>query len=184
MADHMTAEQLLDAMADSLSRAVEQMWHECDCEACPECGQSPHACSGTACAETCQCSMCDFCAATSLIAAAKQDAVNRALDEAGDRGLQPPATGSAEQLRAELLRLSDYASRWHSRHHSSVLSGDLQRLAARLSGMAAVVPKGWKPLPPAATPEMVAAFWATPGDQSVEFRYVRMFAAAPEPPHV
>ena len=33
----------------------------CDCEDCPECGKRPHECSGTECAQTCQCRYCDRC---------------------------------------------------------------------------------------------------------------------------
>ncbi|MBI5922555.1 MAG: hypothetical protein HY847_13050 [Betaproteobacteria bacterium] len=46
---------------ESLTRAVSHYASECECEPCPECGKMPHECTGTECAQTCQCSDCDHC---------------------------------------------------------------------------------------------------------------------------
>lgn len=34
---------------------------DCTCDDCPQCGRLPAECSGTQCAQTCQCSECDHC---------------------------------------------------------------------------------------------------------------------------
>ena len=46
---------------ESLTRAVCHYTSGCECEPCPECGKMPQECTGTDCAQTCQCSDCDHC---------------------------------------------------------------------------------------------------------------------------
>jgi hypothetical protein len=52
---------------EQLQRHVDMLLQECDCEECPECGKLPHECSGTTCAQTCQCTTCDHCSAVDAI---------------------------------------------------------------------------------------------------------------------
>lgn len=52
---------------EQLQRHVEALVPECECESCPECGNSPIQCSDTPCAETCQCSLCEHCCAKDAI---------------------------------------------------------------------------------------------------------------------
>lgn len=133
MADHMPAE-LLTAMADQLGRAVEQVWHECECDICGQCGKMPRECSGTRCAETCQCSVCDHCIASSLIAEHKATVA------------RPVTYGTAERLRAEVRNVALYARQKcadavdiDALHFALIaIANSLDQAAARLSGMAAV----------------------------------------------
>lgn len=41
---------------------------DCTCDDCPQCGRLPAECSGTQCAQTCQCSECDHCRVVAAIA--------------------------------------------------------------------------------------------------------------------
>src|SRR6185437_3583686 len=40
---------------------------DCTCEDCPQCNKPPSECSGTECAQTCQCSECDHCRVVAAI---------------------------------------------------------------------------------------------------------------------
>ena len=55
--------QTVEFARDQLINHVQMCSPECTCEPCPECGKQPSDCSGTACAQTCQCSACDYCQA-------------------------------------------------------------------------------------------------------------------------
>lgn len=59
--------RVMEFAKDQLQRHVDMLLQECDCEECPECGKLPHECSGTTCAQTCQCTTCDHCLATDAI---------------------------------------------------------------------------------------------------------------------
>lgn len=67
------APDLLDALEyckEQLSRYVTMLDPECTCEPCPECGKMPSECTGTECAQTCQCNECDHCHGVMAVAAA------------------------------------------------------------------------------------------------------------------
>lgn len=54
--------KLIDAsryLSDEYTEKYLEEW--CDCEPCPGCGKAPKDCTGTACAETCECKECRNC---------------------------------------------------------------------------------------------------------------------------
>lgn len=83
---------------DQLQRHVDMLLQECDCEECPECGKLPHECSGTACAQTCQCTACDHCLATDAI-----DGLTDAIADLNTRAASGGDSASLEQRARELL---------------------------------------------------------------------------------
>lgn len=46
---------------DCLERYTTMVDPECECEPCPQCEKMPIDCTGTECAQTCQCNECNHC---------------------------------------------------------------------------------------------------------------------------
>lgn len=91
-----------DARTDAIDYAsyriryyTEAIDPECTCETCPQCSLLPAECSGTACAQTCDCTPCDHCKNTNALAALQRQpadadrvwsVVDRLLANAYSRG--------------------------------------------------------------------------------------------------
>ena len=54
---------------EQLERYTTMLDPECTCEPCQQCGNMPKECTGTECAQTCQCNECDHCHGTAAVAA-------------------------------------------------------------------------------------------------------------------
>lgn len=71
---------------DRLEYYLDALDSYCDCNDCPECGKPPSECSGTDCAQTCQCRLCDRCLtldAADALRQALRPNVNSSAESAG-----------------------------------------------------------------------------------------------------
>lgn len=90
--------RVMEFAKDQLQRHVDMLLQECDCEECPECGKLPHECSGTTCAQSCQCTTCDHCLASDAI-----DGLTDAIADLNTRAASGGDSASLEQRARSLF---------------------------------------------------------------------------------
>ena len=92
----------VDYAIECLQRYTTMLDPECMCDPCPtcnagrECGKMPHECSGTDCAQRCQCNECDHCRGVAAI-----EALRAATKEEPNVKPSPQAQAPLYQIAAE-----------------------------------------------------------------------------------
>jgi len=92
----------VDYAIECLQRYTTMLDPECMCDPCPtcnagrECGKMPHECSGTDCAQRCQCNECDHCRGVAAI-----EALRAATKEEPNAKPLPQAQAPLYQIAAE-----------------------------------------------------------------------------------